>query len=212
MRYLLLGFIQNYTQSFKIVQLFQCYFNSLKNREETGEPRVTSHFKRRLFFPTILLTISLSACTTEFIKPEMQTEATEDRRNQGLGKFLGEEGIAFGGPKKRAEEETFLGINSHLWRASLDTISFMPIASADPFGGVIITDWYSPPKSPRERLKINILILDRQLRSDGLKVSIFRQERDNSGLWIDKAVDSQTTRDLENAILSRARHYRKAKQ
>ena len=84
----------------------------------------------------------------------------------------------------------------------------MPLASADPFGGVIITDWYSPPQSPQERLKINIFILDRQLRSDGLKVSIFRQTRDPSGQWVDQQIDPQTIKDLENSILSRARHFR----
>ena len=64
----------------------------------------------------------------------------------------------------------------------------MPIASADPFGGVILTDWYPPPQSPQERLKMNIFILDRQLRSDGVRVSIFRQERDQSGQGIEQPV------------------------
>lgn len=167
---------------------------------------------RYLFFPTLFLILGLSACTTEYTKPEMKTEHSEDRRDQGLGKLAGEDTLTFGGPKKREEENTILGVNTHLWRASLDTISFMPLASADPFGGVIITDWYSPPQSPQERLKINIFILDRQLRSDGLKISIFRQERDKSGQWIDQSTNPQTIRDLENAILSRARHYRTAKQ
>jgi hypothetical protein len=168
-------------------------------------------FSRYSFFPTLFLVLSLSACSSEFTKPEMRTETTSERRDQGLGKFLGNETLVFGGPKKREEEDTVLGVNTHLWRASLDTISFMPLASADPFGGVIITDWYSPPQSPRERLKINIYILDRQLRSDGLKVSVFRQEQNNSGQWSDQSIDPQTVRDLENAILSRARHYRTEK-
>ena len=167
---------------------------------------------RYLFFPASFLAICLSACTSEFVRPEMRTETTEDRRDQSLGKFAGEDTLTFGGPKKRGEEDTVLGVNTHLWRASLDTISFMPLVSADPFGGVIITDWYSPPQSPQERLKINIFILDRQLRSDGLKISVFRQERDNSGQWIDRSVDPQTVRDLENAILGRARHYHKEKK
>jgi hypothetical protein len=167
---------------------------------------------RYLLFSIFFLAIGLTACTSEFTQPVMQTEYGQDRKDQQLGKFLGESTFSFGGSSKREEEDTVLGVNTHLWRASLDTISFMPLASADPFGGVIITDWYSPPQSPQERLKINIFILNRQLRSDGLKISIFRQERDKSGQWIDKAIDPQTTRDLENAILSRARHYRKAKQ
>jgi hypothetical protein len=167
---------------------------------------------RYSLFLTIFVALGLAACTSDFIKPEMRTETTEDRRDQGLGKFLGEDTLTFGKTTKRGTEDTVLGVNTHLWRASLDTISFMPLVSADPFGGVIITDWYSPPQSPQERLKINILILDRQLRSDGLKVSIFRQEMDKSGGWSDRSVDPQTVQDLENAILSRARHYRTAKQ
>jgi hypothetical protein len=166
----------------------------------------------KLFLPGLIFALGLSACTSDFIQPETRSEHTQDRRDQGLGKFGGEDILTFGGTKKREEEDTILGVNSHLWRATLDTISFMPLASADPFGGVIITDWYSPPQSPHERLKVNVFILDRQLRSDGLKVSIFRQERHKDGQWIDQSVDPQTIRDLENAILSRARHYRKEKQ
>ena len=69
-----------------------------------------------------------------------------------------------------------IGVNTFLWRASLDTVSFMPLSSADPFGGVIITDWYSPPEVPSERFKMTVYILDRQLRADGIKVSVFRQQ------------------------------------
>ena len=76
-------------------------------------------------------------------------------------------------------------MNAFLWRASLDTIAFMPLASADPFGGVIITDWYAPPETPDERFKVNIYILGRILRADGLKVSVFRQTRDAGGQWRD---------------------------
>lgn len=159
-------------------------------------------------FSTLLLTMGLCACSSDYTQETISPEPREDRINKGLGKLLGEDTLTFGGAKKRTEEDTGIGVNSQLWKASLDTISFMPIASADPFGGVIITSWYSPPQSPNERLKINIFILDRQLRSDGLKVSIFRQEKDLKGEWVDKSVDPQTVKDLENAILSRARHFR----
>lgn len=154
------------------------------------------------------LAFSLVGCGSEYTDEELQTSPTEDRQNKGMGKFLGEDSLYFGGPKKREQEDIGLGVNSHLWRATLDTIAFMPIASADPFGGVIITDWYSPPQNHQERLKMNIFILDRQLRSDGIKVSIFRQERDKAGEWVDQPVDPQTIKDLENTILTRARHFR----
>jgi hypothetical protein len=103
---------------------------------------------------------------------------------------------------------TGIGVNSYLWRASLDTVSFMPLASADPFGGVIITDWYSPPDQPEDRFKVNIFILDRQLRSDGLRAAVFRQKRQGDGRWQDAAVEAQTQTELENAILTRARQMR----
>ncbi|MGH6968637.1 MAG: DUF3576 domain-containing protein, partial [Stellaceae bacterium] len=90
----------------------------------------------------------------------------------------------------------------------LDTVSFMPLASADPFGGVIITDWFSPPQTPDERFKVNIFILNRELRADGVRASVFRQARDSKGDWVDAPVDKNTGTDLENAILARARQIR----
>jgi hypothetical protein len=101
-----------------------------------------------------------------------------------------------------------IGVNSFLWHASLDTVSFMPIASADPFGGTIITDWYSPPETPTERFKINIFILGRDLRADGVRARVFRQNKDPSGQWVDATVDQTTGTGIENAILSRARQIR----
>jgi hypothetical protein len=163
---------------------------------------------RLKLFSVFLLALSLCACSSDYTQEDLKTEEREDRKNRGMGKFLGEDTLTFGGAKKRNQEDTGLGVNSYLWRASLDTISFMPISAADPFGGTILTDWYSPPQNPQERLKINIFILDRQLRSDGLKVSLFRQLRDPSGHWVDQPIDPQTIEDIENTILSRARHFR----
>ncbi len=100
-----------------------------------------------------------------------------------------------------------IGVNSYLWRASLDTIAFMPLASADPFGGVIITDWYTPPETPAERFKMNVYILGRQLRADGVRVAVFRQGRTGNG-WTDAVVTKTTPVNLENEILNRARQLR----
>jgi uncharacterized lipoprotein len=113
----------------------------------------------------------------------------------------------FGGhsTKSVASAAQGVGVNGYLWRASLDTLSFMPLASADPFGGTIITDWYSPSKTPDERFKVTVYILDTQLRADGLKVSVFRQTKDAQGGWVDASVDPQTDSKMENAILTRAR-------
>ncbi len=119
----------------------------------------------------------------------------------GLNLFGGEEEIPQGGGGG-------IGVNSFLWRASLDTISFMPLASADPFGGVIITDWYSPPETQEERFKITVYILGRELRADGIRAAVFRQRQGIGGTWVDASVEQRTTVDLENAILTRARQLR----
>jgi len=105
---------------------------------------------------------------------------------------------------------TGIGVNSFLWRASLDTVSFMPISSADPFGGVILTDWYENPQEPGERFKLNIYILDRQLRADGIRVAVFKQKKSAKGAWEDTAVPDRMGTDIENAILMRARELRVA--
>jgi len=105
--------------------------------------------------------------------------------------------------------QRILGVNSYLWHATLDTLSFMPLQSEDPFGGVIITDWYSSPQTPGERLKVTVYILDRRLRADGLKIAVFRQTKSNEG-WVDVAVNPDTATKLTDAILTRARELRLA--
>lgn len=106
--------------------------------------------------------------------------------------------------------QTEIGVNGYLWRASLDALNFMPLASADPYGGVIITDWYTAPEAPNERFKTTVYILDTRLRADGLNVTVFKQVRDASGAWADAPASAQTESDLENAILTRARQLRLA--
>jgi len=101
-----------------------------------------------------------------------------------------------------------IGVNGYLWRATLDTLSFMPLVSADPYGGVIITDWYINPEKVDERFKCTVYILDARLRADGLNVAIFKQAKDPSGTWVDVAAAPQTETDVENAILTKARQLR----
>jgi hypothetical protein len=105
-------------------------------------------------------------------------------------------------------EQGSLGVNGFLWRASLDTLSFMPLLSADPYGGLIITDWYSNPEKADERFKATVYILDTRLRADGLNVALQKQVRGADGAWRDAAVNPQTETDLENAILTKARQLR----
>jgi hypothetical protein len=125
--------------------------------------------------------------------------------------LLGGDGIVlFGGPNYDRDrgDGAGIGVNSFLWRASLDMLSFMPLTSADPFGGVIITDWYTPPQTPDERFKVTAFILDRTLRSDGVRVSVFRQVQKSPAAWADAPVSETMASDLENAILTRARQLR----
>src|SRR5579859_1644387 len=116
------------------------------------------------------------------------------------------------GPKAVSNPDSAaqIGVNGYLWRATLDTLSFMPLASADPYGGVVITDWYVNPEKPDERFKCTVYILDTRLRGDGLNVAVFKQNKSADGQWIDAPSNSQTETDIENAILTRARQLKLA--
>lgn len=103
------------------------------------------------------------------------------------------------------EDQLGIGVNAFLWRASLDTLSFMPLASADPWGGVINYDWYSDAQSPNERFKATVFILDRRLRADALNVAVSKEVKDANGQWVSAPVADQTQTDLQNAILTKAR-------
>jgi len=103
-----------------------------------------------------------------------------------------------------------IGVNGHLWRASLDTLSFLPLETADPWGGIINYGWYSAASAPNERIKATVYILDSRLRADALNVTVNRQVRNLAGDWVEAEVSVQTETDLENAILTRARQLRLA--
>ena len=105
---------------------------------------------------------------------------------------------------------TSIGVNAYLWRASLDTIAFMPIQQVDSNGGVIVTDWYTNPKAPGERVKVTIYILDQDLRADAVRVAVARQIAAQNGGWVDSPVAAGTVQKLEETILGRARDLRRA--
>lgn len=149
--------------------------------------------------------LMLAGCSGE-VKHEYPKDF-EDRRAERAGRLTGD-GIQLFGHERDKESETAaspIGVNSYLWRATLDTLSFMPLASADPFGGVIITDWHETSGKAGERFKLNVAILDKQLKAGGVRVSAFRQTQDDAGAWRDAAVDSEVARKLEETILTRAR-------
>ncbi len=108
-----------------------------------------------------------------------------------------------------ASRVTAIGVNAYLWRAALDTLSFMPMAQVDSNGGVIVTDWYANPQAPNERVKVTVSILDQDLRADALRVSAVRQQLQGSQ-WLDAPVRAGTVQKLEDAILTRARDIRRA--
>ncbi len=135
-------------------------------------------------------------------------QETKVDRAYSRGSLTGEDGLlSMGGSSKNNNDGGALGVNSYLWRATLDTLAFMPLASADPFGGVILTDWYEDPAAPGERYKITALILDKSLRADGIKISVFKQKMQN-GTWRDQKSDESLSRRLEDTILTRARELR----
>jgi Domain of unknown function (DUF3576) len=126
---------------------------------------------------------------------------------KGPGLFSGESGNILEGfkrDKNNAETGGSIGVNIYLWRAALESVAFMPITQADSNGGVIVTDWYSNPAQPDERVRANVLILGKTLRADALKVSLFKQLR-AGGVWADAAVSPATITALEDTILTKAR-------
>jgi hypothetical protein len=103
---------------------------------------------------------------------------------------------------------TSIGVNSYLWRAAIDTVSFAPLLQADSNGGVIVTDWYTNPRSPNDRVKLTVSILDQDLRADALRVAASRQTLQN-GVWVNAPVAAATVQKLEDIILTRARDLRR---
>ncbi len=158
---------------------------------------------------TALGLLALSACGNS----QPTTATVNNYQTQGLpaGQSASDSKplIVLGGGKSGGSSATGIQVNAYLWRATLDTLSFMPLVSADPFGGVIITDWYSPPATPDERFKANAYILSQQMTANAIQVSLFHQVLQN-GQWVDAAVDPGTVSGLEDRILSRAADLRAA--
>ena len=121
---------------------------------------------------------------------------------------------ACGGSRERPQADlaaaqiTTIGVNSYLWRASLDAVSFAPLLQADSNGGVIVTDWYANPSNPGERVKITVTILDSDIRADALRVAASRQVS-QSGTWVDAPMQAATVQKLEDIILTKARELRR---
>jgi len=165
----------------------------------------------------------LASCGPPTIRANYQGEDSPDyaqEPGEGLtqyGSMTGGDSLfSFGTEHKKPGDNgsgggAGIGVNAYLWRGALDTLSFMPLSSADPFSGVIITDWYSPPSVPDERFKATAYVMGRELRSDGVRVTIFRQVLQN-GQWVDANVSPMTIGEIEDKVLARARQLREQSQ
>ncbi|MGF1641670.1 MAG: DUF3576 domain-containing protein [Rhodospirillales bacterium] len=170
----------------------------------------------KLFGAVVAVGLLLAGCESakvEGVYPDRrQGDSTPYGNVERRGSVFGESAgfLGLGGRGKDAGDGSGggIGVNSYLWRASLDTVSFMPVNSADPFGGVIVTDWHAMPETPQERFKMNVYILGRSLRADGIRVAVFRQVQDGNGSWRDAPIPDQAGVKIEDAILMRARQLR----
>ncbi len=153
--------------------------------------------------------IARSGTLMQKSSPEDRKRALDDAQNRlrtGGGMFGKKGGVNLlgGGENKSATIGVGMPINPYLWKGSLETISFMPLVSADPFAGIIITDWYNDADTPTERCKINVFIKGLEMKTQNLKVNSFCQTKIN-GSWVDQPINKQNNAKLENAILNKAK-------
>lgn len=158
--------------------------------------------------------LALAACSSGRLvgNDEYGTDNARERILREAGRNPSNAGfVVFGTDRSQPDQSAGgpggVSVNAYLWRATLETLSFMPLASADPAGGVIITDWYSPPSAENERFKAQAYVLGRQLRSDGVRVQVFRQIQ-RGGQWIDQPASASTNSEMEDRVLARARELR----
>jgi hypothetical protein len=156
--------------------------------------------------PAIWLTMILSACgyieTTPYEEPKSRTDqgsfiTGKDKSGISLNDLL----------NPKASGTGSMPVNALLWRASLDTVSVIPIDDIDTFGGTILTEWYPHPEQANQRIKIAVFILDRELRADAIRVNVYLQENQNNN-WTDIGIDRDFGRKMEDLILTRAREIR----
>jgi hypothetical protein len=208
------GFLMDEPMAKTRISLFPWASLTLSKRDADGPASGRSFGKSlRTRFAALWVAALVSACGANI---EANYPDGTDGERDDTGSFL--DLFSFGtsadeksdAPKAK-KPALGIAVNTDLWRASLDTLRFMPIASADPLGGVIITDWYNDPGTKDERLKINVVISGLELRADALRVSIFR-ERQVSGRWTSIAVSSRSATQMENIILTRARDFKVARR
>ena len=178
----------------------------------------TIYFIIATLFLNLLLTSGCSLDDAEITRapPNIDPEIMRERERQeqyGTSEddsFIGDlfKDVTGIGDKNKASDSVGIGVNPFLWRATLDTLSFMPLESADPFGGVIITDWYSNSETSTEKFKIIAYIMGKKLRVDAIKVSVFKKIKNSDNEWVDKKTNNALKNKIEDAILTNARKYK----
>jgi len=174
----------------------------------------TIYFIIATLFLNLLLTSGCSLDDTEIERARPNEDwgtMRERERREALGDTSEETfiGNLFKGLMDKKESNiSGIEVNPFLWRATLDTLSFMPLESADPFGGVIITDWYSNSETSTEKFKIIAYIMGKKLRVDAIKVSIFKKIKNSDNEWVDKKTNNALKNKIEDAILTNARKYK----
>lgn len=164
-------------------------------------------FSARAAF-ALLAAMAVAACGDGSLQSADLPEPRQRNATEGsIGDMFGAGGVLGGGG---ANEGGSIAVNRFLWLGALDTLSFLPIISTDPFSGVIATDWSTSADAPGERLKVTVYVSDAQLAAGSLRVAVFREVRDPSGAWLSAEVAEATPRRLEDAILTRARQLRVA--
>tara|TARA_B100000575_G_scaffold293509_1_gene305150 strand:- start:1266 stop:1871 length:606 start_codon:yes stop_codon:yes gene_type:complete len=145
------------------------------------------------------------------INKELALRDAATRLQSGGGLFkdgLSLNNITGGGKQKQDSVGTYsMPINKFLWQGALNTVNFMPLTSADPMGGTILTDWYSTTSNENERCKLNIFISGSELKTQNLKVTSFCQDFKNQK-WVNKTTDPDNNIKIENAILNNAKKLR----
>lgn len=159
-----------------------------------------------------MVSLFLNGCSGDLAPVEGQQAplGREETRKTNFGKLFGDHFLFFGESKKFDPQGVSVAprVNPYLWQACLDVLSFMPLASVDTNGGMIITEWYSTPEKPSERVKVTARINDRQLRADALTLMIHKQIRNRQGDWINADVEKDIVLEMEDIILTKARQLR----
>ena len=154
----------------------------------------------------LILIAGLTACSS--LEPRTDIPATD---KEDPGSFItgrSESGMSLSDIRGLSDKESSgIPVNALLWRASLDITSILPIDDIDVFSGTLITDWYSLPSQPSEQIKLAVFVLDKELRSDAIRVVVYVQSRQGN-VWKDAGIDPKLAARLEDLILTRARELR----